>query len=153
MRIFLAIDGSKFSEAATRNVIARARPGDDEVRVVFVIEVFSPQLPEAMIYYPGVEHGRDAQRLPAEALVAKTAELLRSKGVQVTTAVELGIPKSKIIDDAQEWNADLIVIGSHGRTGLDRFLMGSVADAVARHAHCSVEVVRVPQTPRDGLHP
>ena len=63
----------------------------------------------------------------------------------MTTAVEWGDPKSKIIDAAEQWHADLIVLGSHGRTGLERFLMGSVSDAVARHAPCSVEVVRIPK--------
>lgn len=62
----------------------------------------------------------------------------------MTTEVKLGNPKAKIIDTAVEWHADLIVLGSHGRTGLERFLTGSVADAVARHAHCSVELVRIP---------
>jgi len=56
--------------------------------------------------------------------------------------LESGIPKVVIIDDAKKWGADLIVVGSHGRTGLDRFLLGSVSEAVARHAACSVEIVR-----------
>ena len=95
------------------------------------------------VYYPGIEHERDAQRKPAEALVAKTAALLRSKGFPVTTVVELGNVKSKILDTAERWRADLIVLGSYGRTGLERFLMGSLAEAVARHARCSVEIVRI----------
>ena len=148
MRILLAVDGSKFSEAATRAVLGQARPGDTEVHVMYVIDVLSNQLPEMTAYYPGVEHARDAQRTPAEAFVAKTAQLLRAKGLQVTTTVELGSPKSTIIDIAAEWHADLIVLGSHGRTGLDRFLMGSLPDSVLRHAHCSVELVRIPHPAR-----
>ena len=70
MRILLAIDGSKFSEAATKAVIGQARPGDTEVRVTHVIDVLSNQLPEMTAYYPGVGHARDAQREPAEALGA-----------------------------------------------------------------------------------
>jgi len=146
MRILLAVDGSKLSEAATRTVITQARPQDTEVHVLHVIDVLSTQLPEMMAAYPGVEHDRDAQRKPAEALVAKTAEMLRAKGLRVTTAVELGCPKSKIIDTAAESHVDLIVLGSHGRTGLDRFLMGSLPDSVLRHADCSVELVRLPRS-------
>ena len=142
MRILLAVDGSSFSEAATQAVVAQARPQETEVHVVHIVDILTPQLPEMMTSYPGIEHARDAQRGPAEAIVAKTAELLRSKGLRVSTAVELGDPKSKIIDTAEAWHADLIVLGSHGETGLDRFLTGSVADAVARHAPCSVQVVR-----------
>jgi nucleotide-binding universal stress UspA family protein len=144
MRILLAIDDSKFSDAAMHAVIAQAKPQETEVHIVHVIDIMTNELPEMRGYYPGIEHERDGRRLPAEALLAKTAELLRAKALQVTTAVELGSPKSKIIDGAAEWHADLVVLGSHGRTGLERFLMGSVSDAVLRHAHCSVEIVRIP---------
>lgn len=144
LRILLAIDGFKFSKAATQMVMAQARLSEDEVRVVNVVDILPPVFQEMRQYYPGVEHARDAQRKPAEGLVTKTAELLRSMGLQVTTAVEWGSPKAKIIDSAAEWRADLIVLGSHGRTGLDRFLMGSLPVAVLRHAHCSVELVRIP---------
>jgi len=61
----------------------------------------------------------------------------------LTAAVEEGDPKSKILDTARDWDADLIVLGSHGRKGLQHFLMGSVSEAVARHAECSVEIVRI----------
>ena len=114
------------------------------MRVIHVIDVPSPQLPEMMAYYPGVEHERDAQRGAAEALVAKTAALLQSNGLKVTTAIELGNPKSKILDAAKKWHADLIVLGSHNGNGLKHFLLGSTAESVVRHAHCSVELVRVP---------
>lgn len=143
MKLLLAIDGSKFSEAATKTVIATAKPQETEVLVIYVIDALSNQLPEMTVHYPGIEHERDAQRTPAEALVATTAAVLRSKGFPVTTAVELGNVKSKILDTAETWRADLIVLGSHGRTGLERLLMGSLAEGVARHAHCSVEIVRI----------
>jgi len=69
---------------------------------------------------------------------------LRSAGINVSTAIAQGNPKSIILDEAKVWGADLIVLGSHGRKGLERFLVGSVSDAVLRHAHCSVEIVRLP---------
>lgn len=92
-----------------------------------------------------------AQRRSAEALVEATAELLRAEGLRATTAVVWGDPRPKILEVAKEWGADLIVLGSHGRTWLKDFLMGSVADAVVHYAPCSVEIVRVPDgqlTPR-----
>jgi nucleotide-binding universal stress UspA family protein len=85
----------------------------------------------------------EAETKRAEALVTKVADELRSKGLKVTTVVEQGDPKSMIIDAAAKWRADLIVIGSHGRKGLEHFLLGSVSEAVARHAGCSVEIVRI----------
>jgi universal stress protein A len=95
-------------------------------------------------YDPAMEAVWDSHTTRAKALVQKTAGILRAKGLKVSTAVEQGNVKSTVLDEAKQWPADLIVLGSHGRTGLDRFLMGSVSDAVVRHAHCSVEVVRIP---------
>ena len=56
-------------------------------------------------------------------------------------------PRTVIIDEAKKWNADLIVVGSHGRTGLTRLLLGSVAQAIVVHGPCSIEVVREKQKP------
>ena len=144
MRILLAIDDSKFSEAAVGTLLEQARPHGTEVRVLHVLE--SPPLLVARElggYEPVLENALEFQKKQAEAVVAKAAELLRARGVKVTVAVEMGDAKSKILDVAEEWHADLIVLGSHGRKGLNRFLMGSVSDAVARHACCSVEIVRI----------
>jgi nucleotide-binding universal stress UspA family protein len=62
--------------------------------------------------------------------------------------VRHGDPRSVTIDEATEWRADLIVVGSHGYTGIKRLLLGSVAHSVVSHAPCSVEVVRQKQTKR-----
>ena len=97
-------------------------------------------------YDSALDAAWEAESKHAEVFVAQTAEVLRSKGLKATTAVEQGDPKSKIIDEAEKWKADLIVLGSHGRKALDRFLMGSVSGAVARHAPCSVEIVRIPKS-------
>ena len=69
-------------------------------------------------------------------------EVLASAGLKATTAVLSGSPKEAILEEAKKWNADLIVVGSHGRRGFKRFLLGSVSEAVAMNAHCSVVVVR-----------
>jgi nucleotide-binding universal stress UspA family protein len=145
MKILLAIDDSKFSDAAVQMMIAQASPQNTEVRVLHVLEPPSLLIGREMGGYDqGLETVWQALREQAKALVEKTAAMLRNSGYNVTPALDEGDPKSKIIDVAAEWNADLIVLGSHGRTGLDRFLMGSVADSVARHASCSVEIVRLP---------
>jgi nucleotide-binding universal stress UspA family protein len=95
-------------------------------------------------YDPEFEMVWKALREQAKDLVAKAAEKLRGTKLNVSTELVEGDPKSHIIDFAKEWHADLIVLGSHGRTGLSRFLMGSVSQAVVRHAQCSVEIVRTP---------
>jgi nucleotide-binding universal stress UspA family protein len=142
MNILLAIDGSKSSDLATQTVVAQARPQEDQIRVIHVVSVLTNRLPGMDGYYPGVEHARDAERAPAEALVEETAGPLRSKGLKVSTAVQLGDPRSEILDAAEKWGADLIVLGAHDRTGFGRFARGGVSDAVFRNAKCSVEIVR-----------
>jgi len=57
-------------------------------------------------------------------------------------AVLKGSQRDRIVEESKAWGADLIVVGSHGRRGLTRYLLGSVSEAVAMHAHCSVEVIR-----------
>jgi len=144
MRILLAVDGSKYSDAAAEAVMAQAQPAHSEVRVLHVVE--SPSLlatREMGGYGSALDKAWEAEREQAEALVEKTAELLRAKGLKATPVVEEGDPKSKILDAAKKWRAELIVLGSHGRKGLQHFLIGSVSEAVARHADCSVEVVRL----------
>lgn len=136
MRILLAIDDSKFSDAAIETVIEQARPENAEVRVLHVME--PPPL-----YNPALEPAWESQRQHAETLVAKVAERLRARGLTVAEAAEQGDAKSKTLDVAEEWHADLVVLGSQGRNALSRFLMGSISDAVARHALCSVEIVRI----------
>lgn len=73
------------------------------------------------------------------------ADSLRASGLTAETAVRYGDARSVIVDEAKEWDADLIVVGSHGYTGVIRWLLGSVAQSVVSHAPCSVEVVRKKQ--------
>ena len=137
MRILLAIDNSKFSEAATRAVITQYQRPETEIKVLHVIDLGKP------IPTPYAERFRQQFLRQGEELVAGVAKLLRAEGLNVVTAVEEGDPKTRIIDNLVRWQADLAVLGSHGRIGLEHFLIGSVAEAVARHAPCSVEIVRL----------
>lgn len=142
MKILLAVDGSKFSDAAVQAVSKRER--DTEVRVICVLEPPSLLATREMGGFdPAFEMAWEKEKQVAAELVAGVAEGLQSKGLRVTTAVELGDPSSKIVETAREWDADLIVLGSHGRRGLEHFLIGSVSETVVRHAPCSVEIVRV----------
>jgi nucleotide-binding universal stress UspA family protein len=142
MKILLAIDDSKFSEAAASSLAGQFRPQDTEVRVLHVVEpTVIPEPPEmSRGYYPELE-----DQIPqAHELVDRTARTLAAAGFKVTTSVATGDARGAILDDAVEWHADLIVLGSHGRRGLGRFFLGSVSEAVARHARCSVQIVRIP---------
>jgi nucleotide-binding universal stress UspA family protein len=142
MKILLATDDSKFSEAAAKSLAGQFRPQDTEVRILHVVEPIVISEPPQMApgYYPELE-----DQLPqAREVVDRVATTLSSAGFRVTTSVVTGDARSVILEAAAEWHADLIVLGSHGRTGLGRFFLGSVSEAVARHARCSVLIVRIP---------
>jgi len=140
MKVLLAIDDSRFSEAAAQALIAQFRPPETEIRVLHVVEPIAiPVPPEMPVEYLAELKG---QLEVARELVEQVAKTLRAAGFRVTSSVEKGDAKSVIVDQAEAWPADLIVVGSHGRKGLARFLMGSVSEAVVRHAPCSVHIVR-----------
>ena len=142
MKVLLAIDDSKYSEAATRALIAQAKPKETEVRVLHVVELYTEEGEIYISDWKGVIQRRHER---GEVLLAQAAQALHNAGFQVATALEEGDEKSVIIDFAAKWPADLIIMGSHGRKGFDRFLLGSVSEAVVRHAPCSVEIVRIPR--------
>jgi nucleotide-binding universal stress UspA family protein len=137
MKLLLAIDGSRYSEAATHAVIAQYQPQGTQIKVLNVVDLPLP-IPTsdaAGFRKLSLKHGQE--------LVQQAERVLSKAGYKTQTAVEEGDPKSKILDQAKKWKADLIVMGSHGRKGLNRFLVGSVAQTVSRHAACSVEIVRI----------
>lgn len=146
MRILLAIDDSKYSQAAVRRLIAQVRTKGTQVCVLHVVEPITAYLSAGMVphFVPYVAEVEEDRKKQAKTLVQSAARELRKAGFKAIEAVEAGDPKARIIDHAAEWKADLIVVGSHGWRGLNRFLMGSVSDAVVRHADYSVEVVRIP---------
>jgi nucleotide-binding universal stress UspA family protein len=144
MKILLAIDDSKFSEAAVRVVIAQNRPQGTEVRVVHAVEPIESFYTQVTGYPSNLAELQKGRLKQARELVARVAEQLRAEGFKVEEFVYEGTARLEIVDSAAEWHADLLVVGSHGRKGLDRFLIGSVSEYVARHAPCSVEIIRLP---------
>lgn len=144
MKILLAVDDSKYSEAAAQAIVRQMRPEGAEVCVFHVVV---PLLIIPYGYMGQVETLESAQQerlKEGKELAERTAQQLRSAGFQVHTVIEEGDPKTAILDKAAQWTADLIFIGSHSRKGIDRFLIGSASEAVLRHAHCSVEIARIP---------
>ena len=82
----------------------------------------------------------DEERVAAEEVVRRAGERLAQTGVGATTVARLGEPADALLATAEEVGADLIVVGNRGNTGVRRYLLGSVADRVAHHAHCSVHI-------------
>jgi nucleotide-binding universal stress UspA family protein len=142
LKILLAIDGSRFSEDATQAVIRQIRPEQAAVCVLHIVEplLLIPEFRSGNL--EALKASKKQLRSHGEDVMARAEQLLCKAGFKVHTKIREGDHRAEIIDEAAEWGADLIVLGSHGRKGLNRFLLGSVAEFVARHADCSVEIVR-----------
>ncbi len=147
MKILLAIDDSKFSETAVQNLIKEFKPESTEVCVFTVVESLALTTP-AYAYGAGPVFPQDYTailekwRTEARALVERTAKTLQAAGFKATAEVGEGEARTAILERADQWRPDLIILGSHGRRGLDRFLLGSVSEGIARHARCSVQIAR-----------
>ena len=139
MKILIGVDDSSFSRVAVEEVARRLWAPGTAVKILSVVE--SPYDPD------GREARAENPYKIARAAIDGATELLRLSGnsFEITEDIAEGSPKRVILDEAEAWGADLIVVGSHGRRGLDRFVLGSVSQAVALHAHCSVEIVRAPR--------
>ena len=148
LKVLLAIDGSEGSRHATEALAARPWPAGTEIRVFSAVELGMSAL-QASFEIPAfdTEHlesqRAEAMKRTEEAIDSalkslETAGLTTSESISVLAAT----PKELILQEAAEWPADWIVLGSHGSSGLSRFLIGSTSETVATHATCSVEVVR-----------
>jgi nucleotide-binding universal stress UspA family protein len=143
VRILLAVDSSPYSAVATERFVERPWPTPTIVRVLSVAQ-FAAVPGETLFWDSGAINERLAQSslLHAQELVERVAGPLQISGASIETTVRRGDPRTEIEDEAKDWKADLIVLGSHGRSGVRRWVLGSVAEHVVRHASCSVLVCR-----------
>jgi nucleotide-binding universal stress UspA family protein len=86
----------------------------------------------------------------AEAELKRAAAIVRERGVSVTTRLAMGAPAAEIVEEARRGNYDLIVMGTHGRTGLRHLILGSVAERVVQLAPCRVLTIREPAAHAKG---
>jgi nucleotide-binding universal stress UspA family protein len=146
VRIIVGTDGSSNAEVAIDAVAARTWPAGSEVRLVCVLDTtmvirVDAESPSVMKWVDAEdEKDWDWVRLVFEP----SAEKLRN--AKLVTSVELrkGNPKSVLVEEAEEWEADSIFLGAKGVRGVEHFLLGSVSAAVAARAPCSVEIMRRP---------
>ena len=160
MKILLAVDGSPCSDAAVEEVGRRPWPEGSSVKVLSAFELPTPVVPLT----PGAwslpinyfEEMEVALRKQAQIIVDQALQKLKST-MNTTIAIAgqcvLGSPRTVILDEAENWGADLIVVGSHGYRAWERFLLGSVSQSVVSHAKCSVEVVRCSEADRMSKQP
>jgi len=148
MKILHPTDFSECAARAEGVAVDLARKLDaDLVLVQAVVE--APLYSEGFISRSDVRTVYDAQRKWSEKALDARAEQLRRTGVKTTWRVQLGAPHEEIIRTAAEEHAGMIVMGTHGMSGLNRMLLGSVADRVIRLAPCPVLTVRQPKSGGD----
>jgi len=142
MRLLVAVDDSQFAENVIRAVVIGIRHENAEALVLHVLQPVAPVPPPQMAqdYAPELEGEKQAAR----AVVERIAGELRKAGFAAQADVRIGDVTETILDRAAEWRADLIAVGSHGQRSIHDFLLGSVAESVARRAGCSVVIVRPP---------
>lgn len=130
-RFLVPLDGSKLAEKAATTAAELARCCRAEL-VFLMVCADEGAMSKAVDY------------------LEKLGEAARSEGLKVRAEAYFGDPENVILKTAQEEGIDLIVMSSHGRTGLSRTIFGSVAEAVMRRSLCPVMVVKAPPPPGDG---
>jgi nucleotide-binding universal stress UspA family protein len=149
MKILLAVDGSADSAAAVEEVAKRPWPPQSELKVITAAETqliagMEPWVP-SQEYFDQVDRAfREAAQAIIDAALEKL-KLIKDKTLKISSETIQGSSREAIVDEAERWGADLIVMGSRGLGAFGRLLLGSVSSAVVHHAKCSVEIVRRPQ--------
>ena len=136
MRVLLATDGSKDARAAAEYLKDFPLPGDATIRVMSVVT-----LPPSALDVPPVAAFNESLLAEGRRVVEEARTLLGPRAA-VEERVIQGNPKEEIVRAAEEWPADLVVVGGRGLGGVRGFLLGSVSQTVARHVHCPVLVVK-----------
>jgi nucleotide-binding universal stress UspA family protein len=145
MNVLIGVDGSPHAEATLEFVRKMRWPADTKMTVVSAAylaigaytEPFTPAGVDTAVWIAEITRVH-------EDLVGRAVRKLAEAGLQVEGRVVQGDPREALLDEAKREGADLIVLGSHGRTGLRKLVMGSVATHVVTHAPCSVLVVKHP---------
>jgi nucleotide-binding universal stress UspA family protein len=148
MKIVLAIDGSHYSKAAVKELTKIPLPNDSEVNIINIYEHRAMPMPglvstTATLYKYPEDAVKNAQII-GKSIVSKAVEVLKRKNdsLNITTTVVNGLPKKEILEKAESFDADLIVVGSQGQGAFSRFLLGSVSQYLATQAKCSVLIVK-----------
>jgi len=147
MKVLIAIYQSECSQRAVEAVADRSWPDGTMFEVISVVE-FTPAQYGMAYDAASVMSVQGKIEDFSQKLIDDTVEKLQALfGMgRVTGKLLNGFIAETILDEANNWNCDLIVLGSHGRRGVAKFFLGSVAEKVVCNAHCSVEVVKDKQS-------
>ena len=149
MKILLAVDGSAYSDSAMEEILKRPWPPHSEIKVITAAEMPVPVgmgqwaiLPDDLLELEKSVN-KAAQTVLDNALLKLST--VEDKTLKFSSELVQGPPGRAIVEEAERWGADLILMGSRGLGAWNRLLLGSVSTAVVHHANCSIEIVRMPQ--------
>lgn len=141
-RILFASDLSKASSKAFATAVALAKTNRANLTILHILVPFMPVVPEQYIGGATLEQLNADSRRWAQRQLAKLTEKAKAAGVRAVSVMVEGEPARQIVRAARSKRADLVVVGTHGRTGFNRFFVGSVAQRVVVTAPCPVVTVR-----------
>lgn len=146
MKIIIGVDGSKQSDAAI-DACGKFIKSATEIKIICVVEqnytmATEPFAVSAEFFSELAANEKKLAEESVESAKSKLYIVLGNDNVELTTEVFLGNPSQQIIEEAENWKADLIIVGSHGKGFWQRTMIGSVSDSIIHHAHCSVLVVK-----------
>jgi nucleotide-binding universal stress UspA family protein len=148
-KILVPTDFSENARQATEQALTLARAFGASVTLFHAYQVPTYVFPDGSTFVAGPEVAARIEREVLDALAAAARAAERQSAVPVLTRSAIGAPYEEILRAAEDF--DLVVMGTHGRTGLRHLLLGSVAEKVVRHAHCPVLTVR--EAPSAAAHP
>ncbi len=145
IKILIPVEDKKYGKAQIDFISKHELPEDARFTLMTTIKPLAVQdygfaVPHA--YFETIV--KEDEKLATSLLNELEAELARRfPKAKIERLIEFGSPAQEILREAKDENYDWIILGSHGRSGLDKFFLGSVSQAVVNHAHCSVTVVRL----------
>ncbi|MBY0357281.1 MAG: universal stress protein [Candidatus Obscuribacterales bacterium] len=137
MKIIIAVDDSEFSQTTIDSVAKRTWPELSEFLLVSVAQPLMTDL-GGMVLEVDKQYCQDLIERLTKSLEAKLPQY------KISGQIVEGQAADEIIRIAEQWQADLIIVGSHGRRGLNRLVLGSVAESIVNKSRCSVEVIKRP---------
>ncbi len=141
--ILAATDGSRYGDAACEEAAEIARESKSALTFISIVPAEDISPLDIVSTQMHRELATASSKKIAEDAIIRAQKTADAAGVKAATLIYAGTPYQAIIQAAAEKKADLIVMGSHGRTGIDRLLMGSVAERVVGHAECATLVVKI----------
>ena len=141
-RILFATDFSKASAKALAAAGTLAKVNRAEVTILHVVTPFVPTVPEQYVAAEALDQLNLETRRWSQRQLAKLTDKARKSGIRAAGIILEGDPAREIVRAARSKRADLVVVGTHGRTGLNKFFLGSVAQRVVATAPCPVVTVR-----------